>query len=191
MGSSGLEQELRFGKGEAYGAELMIRKNEGRLNGWLSYTYARANRKIDEINNGKRYRSPYDKPVNISVVLNWELSERWVISTNWVYASGMPVTFPTGRFEIEGKYVPIYSGRNEYRYRDYHRLDLSATWYLKGKPGRKRFKNELNFSLYNAYGRHNPWTIIFRQDKDHPDIMRAEMIYLFSVVPSITYNFSF
>ncbi len=190
MGNSDLEQEVRFGKGKAYGIELMVRKNEGKLNGWVSYTYAKAKRQVDDINDGNWYRSPFDKPNNISIVLNYELSKQWVISANWVYASGMPVTYPTGRYEIEGRYVPVYSGRNEYRYPAYHRLDLSATWAFKSKPG-KRFKSELNFSLYNAYGRHNPWTITFRQEKDNPDKTYAEMVYLFSFVPSITYNFSF
>lgn len=190
IGNEDLERELRFGTGKAYGLELMIRKNEGRLNGWVSYTLSRARRTISEINDGKEYRSPYDKPNNISIVLNYELSRQWVVSANWVFASGTPVTYPTGRYEIEGKYVPIYSSRNEYRYPAYHRLDLSATWSFKGNV-RRRFKSELNFSLYNAYGRHNPWTIMFRQEKDNPNKTYAEMVYLFSFVPSVTYNFTF
>jgi hypothetical protein len=190
MANSELERELRFGKGVAYGVELMVRKNEGKLNGWVSYTYASAKRRIDEINDGAWYRSPYDKPNSVSIVLNYELSKRFIVSANWVYATGMPVTFPVGRYEIEGRYVPVYSKRNEYRYPDYHRLDLSATWLFKSKPG-KHFKNELNFSLYNAYGRHNPWTITFQQEEDNPDQTYAEMVYLFSFVPSITWNFSF
>ena len=190
MINSNLEQEVRFGKGKAYGLELMVRKNEGKLNGWVSYTLSRARRIIDDINDGKEYRSPYDKPNNISIVLNYELSRQWVVSANWVYASGTPVTYPTGRYEIEGRYVPVYSGRNEYRYPAYHRLDFSATWSLNSNAQR-RFKSELNFSLYNAYGRHNPWTIMFRQEKDNPDKTYAEMVYLFSFVPSVTYNFTF
>ena len=190
MANSDLEQEVRFGKGKTYGLELMVRKNEGKLNGWVSYTFSRARRSIDDINDGKEYRSPYDKPNNISVVFNYELSCQWVVSANWVYASGTPVTYPTGRYEIEGRYVPVYSGRNEYRYPAYHRLDLSATWSFKGNAQR-RFKSELNFSLYNTYGRHNPWTIMFRQEKENPDKTYAEMVYLFSFVPSVTYNFTF
>jgi hypothetical protein len=190
MGNDELERELRFGRGKAYGLELMIRKNEGKLNGWVSYTLSRARRTIDEINDGKEYRSPYDKPHNVSIVLNYELSRKWIFSTNWVFANGTPVTYPTGRFEIEGRYVPIYSGRNEYRYPAYHRLDLSATWSIRPNASR-RFKSELNFSLYNAYGRHNPWTIMFRQERDEPDKSYAEMLYLFSFVPSVTYNFTF
>ncbi len=184
-----LEQELRFGQGESYGAEFMLRKNSGKLNGWISYTLSTSKRQVNEINNGKWYRSPYDKPHNISVVVNYELSPRWNMSANWVYTSGTPVTFPTGKFLVENSYIPIYSGRNEYRYPAYHRLDLSVTRVLS-KPG-NRFKNELNFSLYNAYGRKNPWTILFKQEKDKPNTSYAEMIYLFSFVPSITYNFTF
>jgi hypothetical protein len=102
----------------------------------------------------------------------------------------MPVTYPTGRYEIGGRYLPLYSARNEHRYPDYHRLDLSATWRFK-KNDARRFKSELNFSLYNAYGRKNPWTITFSQEDDNPNKSYAEMLYLFSFVPSITYNFTF
>ncbi len=184
-----LEQELRFGKGESYGAEFMVRKNSGRLTGWVSYTYSASRRQIDEINNGNWYRSPFDKPNNISVVANYELSHKWIVSANWIYASGTPVTYSTGRFLVENNYVPIYSGRNEYRYPAYHRLDLSATWKLS-KP-KQRFQNELNFSLYNAYGRKNPWMIQFKQESENPDVSYAEKVYLFTFVPSVTWNFKF
>jgi hypothetical protein len=90
---------------------------------------------------------------------------------------------------VENTYIPVYSGRNEYRYPAYHRLDLSVTWQLSG-PG-KPFKHELNFSLYNAYGRKNVWTILFRQEADRPDVSYAEKIYLFTYIPSLTWNFSF
>ncbi len=187
--NSDLEQELRFGKGTSYGVELMLRKNRGHLTGWVSYTYSASWRQIDGINGGKRYRSPFDKPNNISVVVNYELSRKWMVSANWVYASGTPVTYPTGRFLVENNYVPIYSGRNEFRYPAYHRLDLSATWKLS-KPG-KRLQQELNFSLYNAYGRKNPWTIQFKQEAEQPDVSYAEKVYLFTFVPSVTWNFKF
>ena len=184
-----LEKELRFGTGYSYGLELMLRKTSGVLNGWVSYTLSKSMRKIDEINNGNRYRSPYDKPHNISALASYELTPKFSLSSCWVYSSGVPVTYPTGRFQIEGAYIPIYSGRNEYRYPAYHRLDLSATWKLS--PARRRFKHELNVSLYNAYGRKNAWTILFRPEPDNPDRYYAEKIYLFTFVPSITWNFSF
>lgn len=189
MGNEDLEHDLRFGKGYAYGLELMVRKNSGRINGWVSYTLSKSRRKIDDINDNKWYRSPYDKPHNISIVGNYELSPKWTISGNWVYASGTPVTYPTGRYLVENSYIPIYSGRNEYRYPAYHRLDLSATLQLS-KPG-KRLKHELNFSLYNAYGRKNPWMVIFRQEDDQPDVSYAEIVYLFTFIPSVTWNFTF
>ena len=189
LGNEYLDKELRFGTGYAYGVELMLRKNTGDLTGWVSYTYSRSYRKIDEVNNEEWYRSPFDRPNNVSVVLNYELSPRLTVSTNWVYATGVPVTYPEGRFEVEGTYVPIYSKRNEYRYPDYHRMDLSATWKLK--PIKKKFNHELNLSVYNLYGKKNPWTIFFQQEEDRPDVTYAEMLYLFSVVPSITWNFSF
>ena len=184
-----LEREFRVGKGYAYGLELAFRKKEGRLTGWIGYTLSKSRRKVKDVNDGKWYRSPYDKPHNISIVANYELSPRWNISGNWVYASGTPVTYPTGRYLMGDTYVPIYSGRNEYRFPNYHRLDLSVTRKLS-KPG-NWFRSELNFSLYNAYGRKNPWAIFFGQDNDRPDVSYAEMMYLFTVVPSVTWNFSF
>ena len=189
MLNENLEDELRFGQGYSYGLELMLRKNSGAFNGWVSYTLSKSMRKISDVNNDNWYRSPYDKPHNISALVSYDLSPQWSLSTCWVYSTGTPVTYPTGRFQIEGNYVPIYSGRNEYRYPAYHRLDLSATWKLS--PPDKRFRHELNFSLYNAYGRKNVWTILFRQELDNPDSLYAEKIYLFSFIPSITWNFSF
>jgi hypothetical protein len=185
-----LEGELRTGKGRAYGLELMARKNSGKLNGWVSYTLSATRRKIDAINNGNSYRAPYEKPHNISIVLNYEFNERAVLSANWVYSTGSPVTFPTGRAIIGNVIVPIYSDRNAYRLPDYHRLDLSFS--IKGKNKKERkWQGEWNFSVYNAYGRKNAWTINFVQDTENPGQTYAEKTYLFSIIPAITYNFKF
>jgi hypothetical protein len=189
MLNDSIEQELLFGRGYAYGMELMLRKTVGAFTGWVSYTFSKSMRQIAGINDDKWYRSPYDKPVNISMLATYELSSKWLFSACWVYASGTPVTYPTGRFQIEGNYVPVYSGRNEYRYPAYHRLDLSAT--MKLHPIHKKIKQELNFSLYNAYGRKNVWTILFRQDSNNPDELYADKIYLFRFIPSVTWNLSF
>jgi hypothetical protein len=185
-----LEGEIRVGKAYSYGAEFFVRLNEKKLNGWISYTYSRVFRKIPEINDGIAYPAPYDKPHNIAVVMNYKLSKRWSVSANWVYATGAPVTFPTGRAVIGGKVVPIYSDRNAYRYQDYHRLDVSATFSSKEKPGRK-FSWDLNFSAYNVYNRHNTWTINFTQDALEHDVTYAEKVYLFGIIPSVTFNFHF
>ncbi|MFW6222899.1 MAG: TonB-dependent receptor, partial [Bacteroidota bacterium] len=185
-----LEGELRYGKGRAYGLELMVRKNGGRFNGWVGYTLSRSERKVDLINDGKYYLSPYDKPHNLSVVLNYQISPQVVVSANWVYASGLPATFPVGRTEMFNKIVPVYSDRNAYRFPDYHRMDLSVT--IKPKPDPDRFwEGEWNFSVYNVYDRHNAWTINFVQDQQQQAITYAEKTYLFPILPTVTYNFKF
>ncbi|MDD4515596.1 TonB-dependent receptor [Massilibacteroides sp.] len=184
-----LEDEVRTGKGKAYGAEFMVRKNKGRLNGFINYTLSRAERTIPDINLGKTYLSPYDKTNSINIAINYEVSRKITLSGIWVYATGTPATYPSGRFGIDGEYFPIYSGRNEYRKPDYHRLDLSCT-YVPNPNSKKRWKSEWSFSIYNAYGRKNPYMITFDQEAD-TGIPYAESVYLFNMVPSITYNFKF
>ncbi len=185
-----LEGELRFGKGQSYGLEIMARLNHEKLNGWISYTYSHTEREIPEINNGNPYLAPYDKPHDVSIVLNYNISKRLTASANWVYSTGAPVTFPVGRFEFGGAIGQVYSDRNAFRLPDYHRLDLAITLKGKDKPGR-RWQGEWNLSVYNAYARKNAWAISFLQDADEQNTTFAEMTYLFSVIPAITYNFKF
>jgi len=185
-----LEGELRFGKAWSYGIEALVRLIEGRINGWVSYTWSRTFREIAQINNGKKYPASYDRPHDISVVMNYDFSRRFSFGLNWVYATGSPVTFPTGRFMIGSTIAPVYSDRNAYRLPDYHRLDLSATLRGKQKPGRK-WIGEWNLSVYNAYYRKNPWVINFVTDPDRPNVTHAEMTYLFGILPAISYNFKF
>jgi hypothetical protein len=184
-----MEGELRFGDAWAYGIECMIRVPDGRLNGWVSYTYSRTLRQFKDINDGNIYPAPYDSPNDVSVVLNFELSKRISFSANWIYLTGKPVTYPTGRAVIGGAIVPIYSDRNAYRLQDYHRLDLSVTLYQK--PTDKWFKWNLVFSVYNAYNRHNTWSINFVQDEKDPYVTYAEKTYLFGIIPAVTFNFTF
>jgi len=185
-----LEGELRFGKSWSYGAEFLIRKNTGKLTGWVSYTYSKTQRKFKDINNGNPYNAPYDKPHDVSIVLAYDLHPRWEVAATWVYATGQPATFPTGRAEYGNLIVPIYSDRNAYRLRDYHRLDVSVTWKKKKKENAK-WDWDLNFSVYNAYGRHNTWSINFVQDPVNPNVTYAEHTYLFSILPALTFNFKF
>ncbi|MDR1225368.1 MAG: TonB-dependent receptor [Prevotellaceae bacterium] len=190
-----LEGEMRTGVGKAYGLELMVRKNTGAFTGWVSYTYSRSHRKVQTVNNNDWYRATFDKPHNLNIVLSYDITKRINLSANWTYSTGTPVTYPENQFVIPDgmfgsrpTYVPTYGSRNTYRMPDYHRLDLAATFELK-KHG--RYSHELNVSIYNAYGRHNSWFVTFREEENQPGNNYAESVYLFSIVPSITYNFKF
>ncbi|GHT28840.1 collagen-binding protein [Bacteroidia bacterium] len=184
-----LESEVRTGTGKAYGIEWMLRKNSGRLTGFVNYTLSRSERTIPEVNQGKTYLAPFDKTHAVNLVATYNFSEKINLSAIWVYATGMPTTYPTGRFQIGEEYFPIYSGRNEYRRPHYDRLDISLN-YIPNTDSKKKWKGEWNLSLYNVYNRKNPWMIAYQQNED-TGIPYAEMLYLFGVVPSITYNFKF
>jgi len=184
-----VETELRFGSGYAYGAEMMFKKERGDLSGWISYTWLRSFRKIDGVNGNKKYSAPSDRPHNVSIVLNYQLPfyRRLEVSVNWIYNTGQPFVMPEGRFFFYGEFIPVYSARNAYRMPDYHRMDASLILQLGRKNG--KFVNELNLSVYNLYGRKNPWMINYRLNRQ--GVQYAEMTYLFGIVPSITWNFSF
>jgi hypothetical protein len=185
-----LEGELLFGNGWSYGIELMVKKNLGKLTGWMSYTWSRAFRQIDGINNNEPYSSSYDRPNDFSIALNYDLNQRISFGFTWIYLTGQPVTFPVGRYEYGNTNVPIYSDRNSYRLADYHRMDVSFTWKDKPNPN-KRWHNEFNISIYNAYNRKNPWVINFQTDINDPSVTYAEMTYLFGIIPAFTWNFKF
>lgn len=183
-----IEPFLLFGKGRAYGLELFLKKRHGRFNGWVGYTLSKSEKKIDGINSGDWYISNQDRTHDVSVVGIYELNKKWTLSGAWVYTTGAPMTFPSAKYEIDGHTVLYYEGRNLYRAPAYHRLDLGATYVMK--KTKKRY-SELAFSLYNAYGRQNPYMYDFRQNKQNSSISEASMIYLFSIIPSISWNFKF
>ena len=184
-----IDGELRFGKGRSYGVEFLVRKNTGKLTGWISYTYSRTFRTIEGINFGKEYRSPYDRPHNFVFVANYEIMPRLNVAANWIYNTGQPVTYPYGQYTIGNVTYAIYNGsRNESRYPAYHRMDVSLTWQLPDRRW-KRWDSELNVSVYNVYAHHNTWAVTFSQN-DNGGI-NTERMYLFSAVPSISYQFKF
>lgn len=185
-----IEGEMLRGKGWSYGIELMAKKTSGKLTGWASYTLSKAIREINGINNNDPYPAPYDRPNDISIVANYNLNKRISFGATWVYSTGQPVTFPVGRFEYGNTIIPVYSERNSYRMPDYHRLDLSVTYKGKNRPG-KKWHNEFNLSVYNAYNRHNAYLISFQSEPGNTDVTYAEMTYLFGIIPSFTYNFKF
>ena len=182
-----VEGELVYGKGRAYGLELLIEKKKGKLTGWISYTISRSLRQFDDINDGKEFSARQDRIHDISVVLMYKLNKSLALSTSWIYYTGDAVTFPSGKYEINGESVPYYTERNGYRMPDYHRMDVGVTWYMKDK---KKFEHNLNFSIYNVYARENAYTITFEEDPDDASKTVAIQTTLFKLIPSITYNFN-
>ncbi|MFV0378052.1 MAG: TonB-dependent receptor [Mangrovibacterium sp.] len=185
-----LEGEIRTGSAKAYGLELLIKKTEGKMTGWIGYTLSRAERTIEGINDGKTFVAPYDKPHEINTVFNYEISRRVSFSANWLFATGQPVTLPVQRYELNGTIIPLYTERNGGRYEPYHRLDVSVTLQPK-KNTQRKWKGEWVFSIYNLYNRKNTWSLSFKQDAENPNETYAEKIYLFPIIPSVTYNFKF
>ncbi|MGI9583282.1 TonB-dependent receptor [Chryseobacterium sp. RRHN12] len=183
-----VESELLFGKGRAYGLELIAKKKSGKLTGWISYTLSKTERKINGINNNEWYNARMDKTHDLSIVATYQLNPKWSFSGLFVYSTGNAVTFPTGKYELNGQTIFQYSNRNADRMPAYHRMDLSATY----EPGsNKRFRGSWTFGIYNLYGRENAYTINFEDNPDRPGTTRAMQTSLFRWVPNITYNFKF
>lgn len=183
-----VESQILFGKGRAYGIELLLKKKSGRFNGWISYTLSRTERKFDEINQGNYFPAKQDRTHDISLVGVYGLNKNWSLSATWVYYTGNAVTYPSGKYEIENTTMFYYSDRNANRMPAYHRLDLGATW---TSNKRKNFESSWNFSIYNAYGRENAYIINFRDSKNDPTKTEAVQTTLFKMIPSVTYNFKF
>jgi hypothetical protein len=188
INSDAIETQLLFGKGRAYGIEGLLRKPRGKLTGWISYTLSKTERKIDELNNNEWYNARQDRTHDVAVVASYQLNAKWTLSANWVYYTGDAVTFPAGKYKIDDQVIFYYTERNGYRMPDYHRLDLGATVQLKKT---KKFSSELSFSLFNAYGRENAYTIAFRESADNPQKTEAVQTALFKYIPSVSYNFKF
>lgn len=183
-----VESQLVFGEGRAYGMELFIKKNSGKLTGWVGYTLSKTERSMDAIDHGAWYPTKQDRTHDLSLVGIYQISTKWNVSATWVYNTGNAVTFPSGKYYVDGYTVPAYTSRNGYRMPDYHRMDLGATYTINR---RKRYESSLNFSIYNVYGHRNPFSISFRESETNPGQTEAVRLALFQMVPSITYNFKF
>jgi hypothetical protein len=181
------ETDIRAGKSTAYGTELFLRKLKGKTTGWISYTLSKVTRQIDGVNAGKVYPAGYDRRHNLNVVFTYQLTEKITLSGNFVYGSGRPYTAPGATYNYDIYRASYYTTRNGLKLRDYHRVDLAANWDLNKKG---KFKSSINVSVYNVYGRKNPYTVLVR-DKESGQGQEMVMIYLFRWLPSITYNFSF
>ncbi len=183
-----IEGELLFGTGRAYGLELFVKKNSGKFTGWVSYTLSRSERKIELINDNSWYPVKQDRTHDVSIVLMYDLTPKWSIAATWVYNTGSAVTFPSGKYYIDGTVQYLYTERNGYRMPAYHRMDIGATWERKKT---ETFESSWNFSIYNVYARENAYTITFRQSESDPTRTEAVQTSLFRIIPSVTYNFRF
>jgi hypothetical protein len=172
-----------------------VKKNTGKLTGWVSYTLSRSERLFEGLNNNKWYPAKYDRRHIGSVVGMYDLNKRWSFSSTFSYTTGVATTFPNARYEIDGGAIAVPhntdESRNNFRVPPYHRLDLAAT--LQGrKNDQRRWKGEWVFSVYNVYARRNPFTIYFRQNENVPTKTEAVRLSIFgSILPSVTYNFKF
>jgi len=197
-----VEGELLFGVGRAYGAEFLLKKRRGKFTGWVSYTLARTEKKFEQINNNNWYPARQDRTHDISIVGVYNLNEQLTFSASWVYYTGNAVTFPSGKYEVDGETIFYYTERNGYRMPDYHRLDLGCTFNHKTykeikdpdtgemKQVPKKWLSSWNFSIYNAYARENAFSISF-QENETTGQTEAVQLALFKIIPSITYNFKF
>ncbi|MCL6273053.1 TonB-dependent receptor [Muricauda sp. 2012CJ35-5] len=204
IANNAIEQVILNGEARAYGLEFLLRKNEGRFQGWLAYTLSRSEQRtpgrdpvVDNgrsnletgINFGEWYSTPFDKTHDIALYGSFDYNERLNFNANFVYQTGQPTNFPVGQFEFQELVVPFFGLRNQTRLPDYHRLDISAT--LKNKPKRNRsFQSEWVFSVYNVYNRKNAASINFRQNQD-TGRNEAVRTAIFGIIPAITYNFKF
>jgi hypothetical protein len=196
-----LEGELRQGDGTAAGFEIMLRKTQGRITGQLGYGYVKSVLHIEELNGGDRYPSHQDKPVDLSLWLDFKVRPRWTLTTNMVYTSGMTISTPTGFYVYRGTQIPVYAKQNNDRLPDYKRLDLGSSWRLNKLE--RTFQHYLTLTLYNFFSTRNYAFLNFNKIKGDDGkyyvpadkLNRPEQIvtyrYIYSMVPSITYNLKF
>lgn len=196
IANDAIETVILNGEARAYGLELLLRKNEGKFQGWLAYTLSKSEQRTPGrvnletgINFGEWYNTPYDKPHDISLFASYEMNEKWSFNTNLIYQTGQPTNFPVGQFEFQGLTVPFFGLRNTERLPDYHRIDVSATLAPRKNKNRK-LQGEWVFSIYNLYNRRNAASINFNRNQD-TQVNEAVRTSIFGIVPAATYNFKF
>ncbi len=198
--NANLENEMIFGTGKAYGLELFLNKKLGKLTGWIGYTLSRSERTFDAINGGKAFPYRYDRTHDLSIVGNYPLSKKWEASAVFVYGTGNALTLPTGRFTYNLSYntterqpiftnINVYDKINDFRMPAYHRLDISFAYTRKPNTTR-RYKSSWNFGIYNVYNRYNPFFIYLSADEGTQKVV-GKKVYLFPIVPSVTWNVKF
>lgn len=204
IANDAIEQVILNGEARAYGLELLFRKNEGKLTGWLAYTLSKSEQRtpgrVSSVDNGRSnletginlgqwYNTPYDKTHDIALYGSYEVNNKWSFNSNFIFQTGQPTNYPIGQFEFQGLNIPYYGLRNKVRLPNYHRMDVSASLTPKKDKDRK-WDSEWIFSIYNIYNRKNAASINFRRNQD-TGTNEAIRTSIFGIVPAITYNFKF
>ena len=195
---SNIDKSLVFGKGWSYGSEFFLRKNTGKLTGWVSYTLSWTNQQFKDLNYGQKFAFKYDRRHVLSVVGTYELSKRWTLSADFVFSTGSPYTLPVGKVSVadggslyDGVYQ-VFDKRNNYRMHANHHLDIGATYKKYKTMGKKKYPitTEWVFSIYNVYSRRNPYFVYLTVDTITQE-PKAKQVSLLPIIPSVTYNFKF
>lgn len=196
-----VDRELLYGTARAFGTEFILKKTDGRWNGWISYVWTRTLAKVSGINEGMEFPARYDRPHCLSAYIFWQATGRTNLSASWIFTSGSPFSTPTSYYYYNGYQVPYYGSRNNDRLPHYHRMDIGAEIRLNN-PGSAQ-EHLLKFSVFNLYGRKNPFSINFNKilDENGNIIIPADyaeipefvptMMYIYGMIPSISYHFKF
>lgn len=194
--STNLDSILTFGKGKSYGIELFVKKNVGRLTGWVSYTLSKTTQQFPELNRGAIFPASFDRRHNLSVAGSYELNKHWTVSADFVFYTGRAFTLPAGRVTVpvngslyDGVYYD-FSSRNNARLRSYHRLDVSFSNKKTVKFWGKKYEREWVFGAYNLYSRLNPYFVYLTTNADTKQ-PEARQVSLLPFIPSVSFNFKF
>lgn len=193
------ENKVDAGRGWAYGIEFFLQKKTGRLNGWIGYTLSYSRRRFPNINFGETFPYKYDRRHDLEIVLERKMNEKFSLGITWVFGTGNAITLPIGQYNAplnplnlaNGPYyysdntIEYYGSKNSFRMKPYHRLDIGFNWF----GGKKNRKDQLNFSLYNAYSRLNPYFYYIGYDKQGNKQVRS--LSLFPIIPSVSYTVNF
>ena len=191
--SQGWESKVEIGRGYSYGAEFLVRKNLGKLTGWIGYTLSWSWRQFENINFGEPFPYKYDRRHDMSIVLMYQLNENIDFGATWVYGTGNAVTLGVARYAPYGSSfdsyysgdIEYFNGRNSYRTPAYHRLDLSANFHKTKKWGERTW----SVGFYNTYSRQNPFYLYFGYTNTGNRVLKQ--VSLFPIIPSVRYSFKF
>jgi len=192
-----ISTEYRQGQSWSYGAEFLINKKSGRFIGMASYTWSKTMRKIPGVNRGSVFPANHDRRNVVNLQAAYDLNNKFTFGGTFTYSAGRPLTLPAGKYEYSGYNPDVITERNSYKLPDFHRLDLSVTLNPKKNLSRK-WKGQWVLTVYNVYNRHNPFTVYTRTKQDEDGNIsgdgtekEARLIYLFPILPFVTYNFKF